>query len=79
MMSREPNQIASGDQREADAQDRLRRCPYPILRRVHCNIHEDVLVLTGVVPTFYAKQIAQEVMRGIERITRIDNQLVVTT
>lgn len=71
------NHVASEDHRAEDAQRRLRQCPYPILRQVRCAIQDDVLVLSGVVPTFYAKQIAQELLRDLESIAQIDNRLVV--
>lgn len=76
-MSHNAIEVAVEDVRAADARRRLERCPYPILRRVRCAMHDDILVLTGVVPTFYAKQIAQELMRDLKRIAGIDNRLVV--
>ena len=56
---------------------RLRQCPYPILRQVHCRYHEGVLILCGNVPTFYMKQIAQTVVSSLDQVEQIDNRIVV--
>ncbi len=61
------------------AQQRLQASPYAALRTVKCQLHEGVLVLTGVVPTFYTKQIAQELLHTLDQVERIDNRLVVTS
>lgn len=60
------------------AQQRLRHCPYAALRHVQCRFHEGVLVLTGDVPTYYTKQMAQEFLRGLDQVIQIDNRLTVT-
>lgn len=62
----------------AIAQQRLRECPYPPLRRVMCRYRQGVLVMTGKVPTFYMKQMAQTLMRGLDGVEKIDNRLVVS-
>ena len=61
------------------AQQRLKKCSYPALRGVNCRSQEGVLVLTGVVPTFYMKQIAQTLMRSLNQVELIDNRLVVSS
>jgi len=38
---------------------------------------DGVLVLRGCLPTYYLKQIAQEVMGDLEGVNRIDNQIQV--
>ncbi len=40
----------------------LRRNPYPALKTVACDWLDGVLVLRGCLPTYYLKQIAQEVV-----------------
>ena len=77
-MSQDATPATIDDHRAEDAQERIRQCPYTILRRVRCAIQNDVLVLTGVVPTYYGKQIAQELLRDLDSIAGIDNQLVVS-
>ncbi len=59
------------------ARQRLRQSPYPILRRIHCRYHAGVLMLTGEVPTFYMKQIAQTLVRDVEQVEQIENRLIV--
>ena len=59
------------------AQQRLNECPYTSLRSVRCRFHEGVLTLTGIVPSFFIKQFAQECIRKSDRIEQIENRLIV--
>lgn len=56
----------------------LRSCSHSPVRRVQCRFHEGVLILSGQVPTFYMKQVAQELLRNLQRVEQIDNRLSVT-
>ena len=38
---------------------------------------EDVLVVRGHVPTFYLKQVLQSVLKNMDGIRRVDNQVIV--
>ena len=38
----------------------------------------DVLIVRGTVPTFYLKQIVQCVLKGLDGVRLIDNQVMVT-
>jgi hypothetical protein len=60
------------------AQQRLRQSPYVALRYVQCRFDEGVLIMTGNVPTFYTKQMAQEFLRDMNQVSQIDNRLVVS-
>jgi hypothetical protein len=40
---------------------------------------EDVLVVRGAVPSFYLKQVLQSVLKCLESVRRIDNQVVVVS
>jgi hypothetical protein len=40
---------------------------------------EDVLVVRGAVPSFYLKQVLQSVLKCLEGVRRIDNQVVVVS
>jgi hypothetical protein len=40
-------------------------------------LKEEVLVVRGSVPTFYLKQILQSVLKNLDGIRRIDNQVTV--
>ena len=63
---------------ENRAQCLLRLSPYSPVRRVTCKVFRKVIVLQGRVPSFYMKQIAQTVVRGLPQGSwRIENQLKV--
>jgi osmotically-inducible protein OsmY len=63
---------------EEEAERRLQQSLYPELRRILCNFRHGILTLYGVVSSFHVRQIAQELVQGLEGIEIIDNQLVVT-
>lgn len=62
---------------EEEADKRIQGSLYPELRRVLCNYRHGILTLYGVVSSFHVRQIAQELVQGLEGIEVIDNQLVV--
>jgi len=47
------------------------------LSRVVCRCDPGEVVLTGHVPSYYIKQVAQELIRTIDGVQRIHNQLIV--
>lgn len=56
----------------------LQRSNYACLRRVSCDVCQGVVTLSGRVPSFYLKQLAQTiVLRLASDIWVIDNQLEV--
>jgi osmotically-inducible protein OsmY len=57
----------------------LRRNPYLALKNVSCDGRGGVLVLRGCLPTYYLKQVAQEVVARLEGVEMIDNQIQVVT
>ena len=57
----------------------LRSNPYLALKNVSCDWLDGVLVLRGCLPTYYLKQVAQEVIAQVEGVQRIDNQIQVLT
>ncbi len=59
------------------ANEMMRRSPYASLRQVTCRFQEGVLILSGQVPSFYMKQMAQESVRNLSQVVQIDNRLVV--
>jgi osmotically-inducible protein OsmY len=59
------------------AEDRLRRSPYLALRVIGCADYEGAVTLRGCVPTYYLKQIAQEVVAGTKGVRAIINQIEV--
>jgi len=57
---------------------RLRRSGYPFLRAIRCEVHDGVTVLSGTVPTFHLKQLAQALASHTPGVRQIENRLHVT-
>lgn len=55
----------------------LNREPRLARREVHCHAEEDRLILRGWVRSFFEKQVAQEVLRRLEGVREICNELEV--
>ena len=53
--------------------------PYPALRHISCVLDDGVLTLQGRVPSYYLKQIAQTLVRPLEGVRVIHNELDVGT
>ena len=63
---------------QAVAERALRSGPYPALKRLSCDCQGGVLVLRGCLPSYYLKQIAQEVVaHQVPGVGRLDNQIQV--
>lgn len=65
------------DETTTAARQRLTETPYESLQQVSCEEQDGVLVLHGRVPSFYLKQLAQELVRPIEGVKTISNRLQV--
>lgn len=61
------------------ARQRLGNTSYHFLRFVDCCFQNGVLTLSGRVPSFYLKQMAQTVLANIEGVDRIDNRVDVVS
>ena len=61
----------------ATAQRQLRESAYLDLRYVRCEFRDGVVTLSGQVPTFYLKQVAQTIVGKLEHVEKVVNQLVV--
>ena len=59
------------------AESRLRGNSYLALRNVSCSYHDGVLTLTGCLPSYYLKQVAQSAVDSLENVTRVDNRMEV--
>ena len=59
------------------AESRLRHNGYLALRNISCEHREGVLTLRGSLPTYYLKQVAQEVVSGVQGVRWVDNQIEV--
>jgi osmotically-inducible protein OsmY len=79
--ARVPTQTAGGfcsREVEEAAAGRLRRKPFFPASRVSCEYISGVLRLRGRVSSYYQKQIAQEVVKGLEGVRDIVNEIEVT-
>jgi len=80
VLSREKAPALEGEQDsglQAAAVASLRSSPYRPLWHLHCKVREGVVVVSGVVPSFYLKQMAQTVLQALDRINGVENLLVV--
>ena len=59
---------------------RLDGCPYRfVFNKVTCHFADGQLTLRGSVPSFYLKQLLLEMMRGIQSVERIVNDVDVVS
>jgi BON domain len=57
------------------AEDRFRASGYLALRDVSCITSDDVAYLHGCLPSYYLKQLAQEIAAGIEGVRLVVNKI----
>jgi osmotically-inducible protein OsmY len=57
----------------------LRGNPYLALKNVSCDYQNGVAVLRGCLPTYYLKQVAQEVVAHQQGVDKVKNQIQVLT
>jgi len=62
---------------ESDVAERLQKSLHPSLRQVHCSSRNGVVTLTGRVPSYYCKQVAQSLAQQADCVVRVINQLTV--
>jgi len=63
---------------QAVAERGLRSSRYSALKHVSCDYQGGVLVLRGCLPTYYLKQIAQEVVtHQFDKVERLENRIQV--
>ena len=60
------------------AQERLRRSAYLALQDVSCLARDDVVYLHGCLPSYYLKQIAQELAAGVAGVRHVVNRIEVS-
>ena len=56
----------------------IQHSPYLAGHTLQIEMRPGRIVLRGAVRTYYQKQVAQEVVRGVHGVGRIENQLQVT-
>jgi len=59
------------------AEERLGRSGYLALRDVICIASDGVITLHGRLPSYYLKQVAQEIAAGVEGVRQVINQIEV--
>ena len=57
------------------AEERLRSSGYLALRDVACMARDDVVYLHGRLPSYFLKQLAQEIAAGVEGVRRVINRI----
>lgn len=62
-----------------DALGRLQTAPYLPIRKTICDCEHGVLTLHGEVDSYYQKQVAQELVRNIDGIRQVVNDIEVNT
>jgi osmotically-inducible protein OsmY len=50
---------------------------YRLLRNVKCKVLDDLVILNGVLPSFYLKQVAQTIAMGIDQVREVRNMIEV--
>jgi osmotically-inducible protein OsmY len=70
-------ELISGRDVQASAMARLRESSYREIHQVSCEFHEGVLTLRGCLPTYYLRQIAQNLVGDLEGVVEIDDRLEV--
>jgi hypothetical protein len=78
------NQPATGDEFAISVPDTACRAREVVAKSAHFrgrinNLHfverGDALIVQGAVPSFYLKQILQELVKGVSGVGRVDNQV----
>lgn len=60
--------------------NRLKEYPYGfVFRKVGWRFEDGVLTLHGSVPSFYLKQVLQELLRGVDCVSRLENDVDVVS
>jgi len=62
---------------DRNAEKRLRRSTYLALHDVSCIASGDIVYLDGCLPSYYLKQVAQELAAGVDGVRRVVNRIEV--
>jgi osmotically-inducible protein OsmY len=57
------------------AEERLRNARHIAFQGVACSFEGGVLVLRGVVESYYLKQLAQSLVRTLDNVSRVENSI----
>lgn len=69
--------IEADDRIQRAAQSALRATGYRPLAKLDCSVRDGVVVLSGIVPSYYLKQVAQETVLRLNVAFGIENSVVV--
>jgi len=58
-----------------EVKKRMRETHCAALHRIRCRVVDGIVELSGEVPSFYSKQIAQEVLLTLDHVQGIQNRL----
>jgi len=53
--------------------DALRSSGYRLLGNLECKVCGDLVILTGVLPSFYLKQVAQTIAMSVDQVREVRN------
>ncbi len=70
--------VARDIQIRASVLDALKSMPYAALRHLKCRVSEGTAEITGTVPTFYMKQLAQAAVLQLSGVRLVRNLIEVT-
>ncbi len=56
----------------------LRENPFPTLKRIRCEVQEDIVVLRGRLPSYFLKQMAQTLCGQVLGVRSVRNEIEVT-
>jgi osmotically-inducible protein OsmY len=62
---------------EEEAQKRLQQSLYPEVKRIACDYRDGTLTLVGSVSSFHARRIAEALVKDLEGIEKVSNELVI--
>jgi osmotically-inducible protein OsmY len=68
----EPDPVMAGLLREA--RQRLAASPYRCLRNIECECEGDVVLIRGELPSYFFKQLAQELLRELNGCSAVENR-----
>jgi osmotically-inducible protein OsmY len=69
--------VTQEDLIRAAVSDALSESEYLPISRLEFDVFEGVVVLTGVLPSFHMKQIAQEIILKLDIVSRVENMVEV--
>jgi hypothetical protein len=61
------------------AETRLRKNSFLTLRNIACTFTDGVLTLQGCLPSYYLKQVAQEIVSGLPGVDQVVNHIDVAS